>query len=110
MAAYHFEQIPSPLIPAPIFLSIIRTILTRLNYRQENCVSNEQTRRTFLKLSALGLTASTSSRFSLASPAPQAGEIAVRVTAGNLRYAAAPALSWHTGEATGDNVLTLDPS
>ena len=73
-------------------------------------MSNEQTRRTFLKLSALGLAASTSSRFCVASPAPQAGEIAVRVTAGTLRYAAAPSLSWHTGEATGDNVLTLDPT
>lgn len=73
-------------------------------------MSNEQTRRTFLKLSALGLAASTSSRFSVATPAPQAGEIAVRVTSGNLRYAAAPALSWQPGESTGDNVLTLDPS
>ena len=71
---------------------VLRTILTANHSCQENSVSNEQTRRTFLKLSAVGLTATAAAdwrpRFTASAAAP-AGEIAVRVTSGKLRYAAA---------------------
>jgi glucosylceramidase len=73
-------------------------------------VSSEQTRRTFLKLSAAGLAASTAPKFSVAIPAPASSQIEVHETGGSLRYAAAPALSWQSGAAAGDNVITLDPS
>ena len=77
-------------------------------------MSREQTRRTFLKLSALGLAATTTSKlsaeFAAATPAPQSGEIAVRVTSGTLRYSSAPSLSWRTADTTGENILTLDPA
>jgi glucosylceramidase len=73
-------------------------------------VSSEQTRRDFLKVSAIGLAATTASRFSAAMPPSPEGEIAVRVTGGTLRYATAPSLSWQTGEATGADVITLDPT
>lgn len=73
-------------------------------------MSSEQTRRTFLKVSALGIAAISTSRFSAAIPAPPSGDITVRVTAGTQRYAAAPSLSWQTGEPSGANVVTLDPA
>lgn len=73
-------------------------------------MSSEQTRRTFLKFSAVGLAASTASRFSAAIPAPESSQITVRETSGNLRYAAASELSWQTGQATGDKVITLNPA
>lgn len=73
-------------------------------------MSSEQTRRTFLKISAIGVAANTASRFSVAMPAPESSRITVRETGENFRYAAAPELSWQTGEATGENVITLNPS
>jgi len=72
-------------------------------------VSSEPTRRGFLKISALGLAASSASRWPAAF-ATSAGEISVRVTGGTLRYAAAPAISWRTGEDRKNNVVTLDPA
>lgn len=76
---------------------------------------SEQTRRTFLKVSALGVTAAAAtnelaSAFPTTEPAPGPGEISVRVTGGNLRYAAAPSLTWRTSEKTAENAILLDPS
>ncbi len=73
-------------------------------------MSSEQTRRSFLKISALGLAATGTSRWSAAVSAPGAGDISVRVTGGTLRYAAAPAIAWGAGEGEGNNVVTLDTS
>ncbi|HZQ93827.1 MAG TPA: glycoside hydrolase family 30 beta sandwich domain-containing protein [Candidatus Sulfotelmatobacter sp.] len=70
---------------------------------------SEQTRRDFLKVSAVGLAAATTSRFSVDRPAPPSGDIAVRVTGGSLRHAAAPSLAWRAGES-GENLISLDPS
>jgi len=39
---------------------------------------------------------------------PPASDIALRVTSGNLRYAAQPALSWQSGSAAGQNIISLD--
>ncbi len=72
-------------------------------------MSSERSRRNFLKISALGLAASSASRWPAAFAAP-AGDISVRVTGGTLRYAAAPAISWRSGEGGGKNVVTLDPA
>jgi O-Glycosyl hydrolase len=73
-------------------------------------VSNEQSRRTFLKVSALGLAASTA-EFSFAAPTAPApsGEIEVRVTSGSMRYSSAPSLSWRAAGAA-ENAVVLDPS
>lgn len=73
-------------------------------------MSNEQTRRTFLKLSAVGFAASTTPRFSAAIPAPESSLITVRETSGDLRYSTAPELFWQTREPTGNDVVTLNPS
>ena len=76
-------------------------------------MSNEQTRRTFLKLSAVGLTATATADLASALapsvPSPQ-GDIAVRVTSGNLRYASAESLTWRTAGKAGENAIVLDPS
>jgi glucosylceramidase len=76
-------------------------------------VSTEQTRRTFLKLSALGLTATSTtelvSAMGKSEAAPPAGDIEVRVTSGKLRYAAAAALPWRTGAVAEENAVSLDP-
>jgi glucosylceramidase len=74
-------------------------------------MSNEQTRRTFLKLSAIGLTASATTDFAsaLAVPAP-ATEIAVRVTAGESRYAASAPLAWRTGSAPEESAIVVNPA
>jgi len=74
-------------------------------------VPNEQTRRTFLKLSAVGLTATATPNLTSAltpSPAP-AGEITVRVTSGKLRYASAESLTWRTAGNPAENAIVLDP-
>ena len=59
-------------------------------------MSSEQTRRSFLKLSAAGLAVPATAKFASAltssSAAEPSGDIAVRVTGGTLRYAAAPVL------------------
>lgn len=75
-------------------------------------MSSEQTRRTFLKLSAVGVAATATGdlRLANASAAPPSGEISVRVTGGSLRYAAAPPLTWRTGAAASENAIVLDPS
>ncbi|MGA8342647.1 MAG: hypothetical protein WB781_11995, partial [Candidatus Sulfotelmatobacter sp.] len=77
-------------------------------------MSSEQSRRTFLKLSAVGLTATASadlaSAFTASAPAPPAGDITVRVTSGKLRYASAESLTWRTGGKTAENAIVLDPS
>ena len=76
-------------------------------------MSNDPTRRTFLKLSALGLAAARGREFSVASSvpasAPQSGEIRVRVTGGNLRYQAAPPIAWRTASGTLENTIEIDP-
>jgi glucosylceramidase len=80
-------------------------------------VTNNQTRRRFLKLSAMGLAAtadlSASSPPSLSSAptsAPAAGEIAVRVTGGTMRYEAAPAIAWKTAASSAENAIELHPA
>jgi glucosylceramidase len=95
-------------------LKIVRTILTTTDSCQENRVTNEQTRRTFLKLSALGLAATTGNEFAYAIPAsaptPQSDEITVRVTSGKLRYASADSLKWKNASEGADNTIVLDPA
>jgi glucosylceramidase len=75
-------------------------------------MSSEQTRRTFLKLSAAGLSATATvklaSALTVAEAASPAGDIEVRVTRGTQRYAVAPSLTWQTGGKE-DNVISLDP-
>ncbi|MFZ0732268.1 MAG: glycoside hydrolase family 30 beta sandwich domain-containing protein [Candidatus Sulfotelmatobacter sp.] len=75
-------------------------------------MSSEQTRRTFLKLSAIGVTAAASGDFAsaLSSPnAPLSAEITVRVTGGDLRYAAAPALAWEPAGRSPENAIVINP-
>ena len=77
-------------------------------------MSNEQTRRTFLKLSAAGLTATATADLASAlapssASAPQ-GDIAVRVTGGKLRYTSAESLTWRTAAKSAENAILLDPS
>jgi len=79
---------------------------------QEDRVSNEQTRRSFLKLSAMGLTVAAAPNIASASDtavSPSSDDVAVHVTGGKLRYASAPALTWRTAGATEENVITVDP-
>lgn len=75
-------------------------------------MSSEQTRRTFLKLSAIGVTAAATGEFAsaLSSPtAPQSGQITVRVTGGDLRYASAPALAWKSTARSPQNAIIVNP-
>jgi glucosylceramidase len=91
----------------------VRTILTAANSCQEDRVPSEQTRRTFLKLSAVGVTAAAAGELATAAPAttsgPQSSEISVRVTNGTQRYAAAESLAWRKAGKTANNVILLDP-
>ena len=76
-------------------------------------MSKEQTRRTFLKLSAYGLAATSAAEVAFATPSapnPPMGEIAVRVTGGKLRYASAPPIPWRSSDKSVDNAIELDPS
>lgn len=77
-------------------------------------MSSEHTRRTFLKLSACGIAAATTAEVSPAfSPSPlppESAEIAVRVTAGNLRYAQAPSPTWKAAGKNLENVIEINPS
>jgi glucosylceramidase len=77
-------------------------------------VTNDATRRSFLKLSALGLAAAGSRDFLLASSlpagAPPSPEIAVRVTGGTMRYQAAPPTTWRTASGTVENTIELRPA
>jgi glucosylceramidase len=74
-------------------------------------MSNQTTRRTFLQASAMGLTSLAASdpaiAFATHALAP-ASDVAVRVTSGNLRYAAAPSLTWRSGGASDQNVISVD--
>jgi len=76
-------------------------------------VPSEQSRRDFLKLSAIGLTAvatpNIASAFNTAG-SPSSDEVKVRVTSGKLRYASAPSLTWRAAAATDANVIAVDPS
>jgi glucosylceramidase len=75
-------------------------------------MSNEQTRRTFLKLSAVGLAATGTADLRAASfvtPSPE-GEIAVRVTGGSQRYATLAPLRWRSSTSSPENAITLDPT
>jgi hypothetical protein len=110
ISPHQFAEIHFDFIAAPNDFTIIRTILTTSISCQENCVSSEQTRRTFLKVSALGIAATSTARFSAAIAAPLSADITVRVTGGTQRYAAATSLSWKTGETNAANVVTLDPT
>jgi glucosylceramidase len=75
-------------------------------------MSSEQTRRSFLKLSAAGLAAPATVKFANGltnSSAPEpSGNIAVHVTGGTQRYAAAPALAWRAGGPQ-ENAISVDP-
>lgn len=74
-------------------------------------MSTEQTRRTFLKTSAMGLTLAATTGFRTSNAAANSGRIAVRVTSVNLRYSSAPSLDWRTDLAAArDNVITIDPA
>ncbi len=74
-------------------------------------MSSEQSRRTFLKLSAMGLAAATTPEIAdaLSTPAPPSSDIQVRVTGGSLRYSTAPSLHWKSSAASADNAILLDP-
>ncbi|HYM76767.1 MAG TPA: glycoside hydrolase family 30 beta sandwich domain-containing protein [Candidatus Dormibacteraeota bacterium] len=76
-------------------------------------MSSEQTRRTFLKASALGLAATTTIEWADAfepAPAPQSQEITVRVTGGTLRYSSAPSLTWRAADKIVENAIELNPA
>lgn len=77
-------------------------------------MSSEHTRRTFLRLSAIGVTAAASgeisSALSTSAPSPQAGEISVRVTGGSQRHASGAPLTWKNSEKAASNTIVLDPS
>jgi len=75
-------------------------------------VPTEPTRRTFLKASAMGLTAAATADLASAFTAPAvaspSGDITVRVTSGKLRYEPAPSLTWGSGGASDENVISVD--
>lgn len=77
-------------------------------------MSSEQTRRTFLKLSAVGLAATGAADLAAAIPTSAVpapgGEIAVRVTGGSQRYASAAPVNWQSSGAIAEGAVTLDPS
>ena len=73
----------------------------------------QKSRRDFLKLSAIGLTAvATPNIASAFDPAgsPSSDDVTVRVTSGKLRYASAPSLTWRAAGATDENVITINSS
>jgi glucosylceramidase len=74
-------------------------------------VSNDQTRRTFLKASALGLTIAATSDLASAldSDADPAGEIEVHVTGGDERYSDAASITWRAGRLTDENIISINP-
>ena len=77
-------------------------------------MSIDQTRRSFLKMSAAGLTAAAAAPLASAivnsEGAAPSGDIEVRVTSGNLRYAPSEPLKWRAGGAVAENAIVLDPS
>jgi glucosylceramidase len=82
----------------------------------ERALYMENTRRDFLKLSALGLAAAGAESVALTGedrvPADKPpGSISVRVTYGDKRFAAAPSVSWTKGStAAGSDSVALDPA
>ena len=70
---------------------------------------NEQSRREFLKVSALGLTA-VATELPLRAPelAPPVGEIKSWVTGGEQRFSPGAPLAWKTGSSA-ENTIMLDP-
>ena len=76
-------------------------------------MSNTQTRRSFLKLSAAGLTATATTDLATAlapsAVAAPSRDIKVRVTGGKLRYAPAPSLTWRNAGQPAENAIVLDP-
>lgn len=77
-------------------------------------MTSKQTRREFLKLSAAGLAAvSPPLRMfggEAAFPESKGGSMAVRVTAGNQRFAAAGSIDWRRGSARSSTTITLNPA
>jgi glucosylceramidase len=76
-------------------------------------MSNEQSRRTFLKLSAVGLTATATADLASALTASGAApltDITVRVTGGEKRYAPSTPLTWRRGSAADENAIRVDPN
>ena len=75
-------------------------------------MASEQTRRGFLKLSALGLAAGTTLKLGALPwrPTPVSEKIDVWVTGGSQRYAPAPALAWRSAAATTESTIALDPA
>src|SRR5271170_1144665 len=78
-------------------------------------MSSASTRREFLKLSALGLAATTAAPASVfasqPSPAVPTGEIEVWVTAGSMRCARSKAISWRpASEASYPQTIRLNPA
>lgn len=76
-----------------------------------------RSRRDFLKIAATGVAglaateAMAASPFDTTAPATPKGEISVRVTDKNRRYASAPSLQWKsTAAPEGSNVISLDPA
>jgi hypothetical protein len=76
-------------------------------------VPNKQSRRAFLKLSAAGLTATATAELASAFPAsptaPPAGEVAVHVTSGKMRYAAGESVKWQNAGKASENAIVLNP-
>ncbi len=72
-------------------------------------MSKERSRREFLKLSACGVVAASGTKLVNALPAESPGEIAVRVTGGQLRYQAAPPIAWKPGAKIAGSVIELNP-
>ena len=77
-------------------------------------MTHEQTRRTFLKLSAAGVTATATSKLAgalaAAEPAAPGSDLSVRVTGGKLRYAEAPSVPWKDGTSASGDSITVDPA
>ena len=77
-------------------------------------MSNEQSRRDFLKLSAAGVIAAKATGVAAglsnpAAPEPQSSEMTVHVTGGKSRYESRPPVPWKGG-APGANVIELNPA
>ncbi len=76
-------------------------------------MSSEQTRREFLKISAIGVSAAATTDLASAFPRsgvpPQSQEISVRVTGGTNRYANAPSLVWRNADKATDGAIMINP-
>lgn len=76
-------------------------------------MSSLRSRRDFIRLSALGVVAASTTELatalpSSATPAPQSDAISVRVTGGALRYQSQPSLKWKTAKG-GGNLIEVSP-